>query len=43
MVQDLVVLGRLAGWLSWLVPSLTWLNLTDAVQEFADLMNGQVS
>ncbi len=41
--QDLVVLGRLARWVSWLVPSLTWLNLPAAVQEFADLMTGQVS
>jgi hypothetical protein len=38
-----LVLGRLAGWVSWLVPSLTWLNLPAAVQEFADLMTGQVS
>jgi hypothetical protein len=42
-LQDLVVLRSLAGWVTWLVPSLTWLNLTAAVQEFAHLMTGQVS
>jgi hypothetical protein len=34
-----VVLGRLARWVSWLVPSLTWLNLPAAVQEFAESEN----
>jgi len=42
LTQDLAVMSSSSRFLTWLIPSLTWLNLEQSVAEFGQLMTGQV-